>query len=198
MRFLGFLVFLGGIALSFGPTEWLDGWFSREIIRERVHSGEGFTPVSVALSPAMAPVAILIEMRERGAYDPADGAAALAVVATQNGKQAFATAVNFTAEDRGIDPQGIAVYSKQIGRVAELTNAEYRFVVSEGDAEPIDIEAVDIVLLANAFAAKPDFGFYGNIAIWLGVAMFVIGLRRRRNAAAEAPPPAPKWGRDGG
>ena len=137
-------------------------------------------------------------MREGGQYQPALGEAALTLTATHQGRSAFAGAVVFSEADRLKSPAtGATEYSKNIGRIADLSAGIYVFAAGEGDAENIALQSVELVLLANAFATMPDVSTYGTVLIWLGAGMFVLGLRRRNRTADNELPAPSKWGRGG-
>jgi hypothetical protein len=199
VRLLGLLLFIAGLALSFAPAATFSQFLGREIARETVFEDGAFREAVVDLNPALAPAAFRLRIEEDGRYDPASGQAALAVVISHSGQSGFAAPVIPTERDRAPEAvqSGAVVYDVAVTRFSELVSGPYRFTVSEGDADEIGLTRVDLVVQANAFVEPPDFAFYGNVALWLGAALFFIGLRRRnRNRAANpSEPPAPKWGR---
>jgi hypothetical protein len=199
MRFLGFLLFAAGLTLSFAPANILSMVIGREAARAALYASGAFSPATLQLSPAMAPAVIRIEMREGGAYDPASGDAALALVIGQGGATRYAEPLAFVAADRDEAADGTVLYARDVTRFTTPAEGDYQFTLSEGDADPIDLRSVDVVVLANALAGPEDLGFYGNILMWVGALLFFLGLRRRKPAKADTPeppaPPAPKWGR---
>ena len=198
MRWLGVLVFLAGLALSFGAETIFQRATSREIARAAIYENGLFKPFDIDLGSSQAPLGLQLIMREGGQYKPALGEAALTLTATHKGRSAFAGAVVFGDSDRLKSPvTGAAEYSKNIGRIADLTAGSYVFAAGEGDAENIALQSVELVLLANAFETIPDVSTYGTILIWLGAAIFVFGLRRRNRTADNQPPAPSKWGRGG-
>jgi hypothetical protein len=197
VRILGLLLFIAGLALSFGSKAIFDAATSREIARFNVYENGTFKPAEFDLGPSQAPLGLKVEMSEtgQGQYIP-DAGAALTVIATHEGRSTFTSAVTFSEEDRTSTPgTGPAIYAKKIGRIAELSDGTYKFVVSEGDADAIALESVELVLMANAFTEMPDFSTFGTVLIWLGAALFVLGLRRRNRVDPGAPAAPSKWGR---
>ena len=198
MRWLGFLVFLAGLALSFGAAAIFQTATSREIARAIIYENGAFSPFDIDLRPSQAPLGIQLIMRESGQYNPALGEAALTLTATHQGRSAFAGAVVFSEADRlKSSATGATEYVKNIGRIADLTAGSYVFSAGEGDAENIALQSVELVLLANAFETMPDVSTYGTILIWLGAGLFVIGLRRRNRVIDGQPAATSKWGRGG-
>jgi hypothetical protein len=201
MRIFGLLSFLIGLALSFAPEEVFSQFLGREIARETVFENGAFREAIVDLSPALAPAAFRLRIEEDGRYVPASGQAALAIVISHSGQSGFAAPVIPVEEHRSAEAgeTGAVIYDVPVTRFSELASGPYRFTVSEGDADEIGLTRVELIVQANAFAETPDFAFYGNILLWIGAAMFFIGLRRRNRARAANPaePPAPKWGRGG-
>ena len=198
MRWLGFLVFLAGLALSFGAAAIFQTATSREIARALIYENGSFKPFEIDLGPSQAPLGLKIIMREGGQYSPALGEAALTLTATHQGRSAFAGAVVFSEANRLNSPAtGAAEYTKNISKITDLSSGSYVFSAGEGDAENIALQSVELVLLANAFETIPDVSTYGTILIWLGAGLFVIGLRRRNRAAENQPPAPSKWGRGG-
>jgi hypothetical protein len=202
MRFLGFLLFVLGLVLMLAPSAITSRIVDREIARAAIYENGAFQPFDIELGPAQAPVAIIIRLEEGGAYEVGDGTAALALVASSAGRSVFAQAVTFDNADwiePASDPASTetVIYEKRIGRIAELAGGSYRFEASEGDAEPISLQRVELVLRANAFAV-PDVSNFAIAMVWVGVILWVIGQRRRARklvANPPPPPPAPKWGK---
>jgi hypothetical protein len=198
VRIIGFLVFVAGLLLSFGSSYLFNAATSREIARFTVYQGGAFQPADIDLGPSQAPLGIRVELAEggQGQYVPDLGAAAFTIIATHEGRTTFTNAVSFSEDDRTSAPAtGLTTYAKNIGQIAELSNGKYKFIVGEGDADGIALQTIELVLLANDFTEMPDVSTLGTILIWLGAALFFIGLRRRNRVAVDAPPEPSKWGR---
>jgi cytochrome c biogenesis protein CcdA len=58
-------------------------------------------------------------------------------------------------------------------------------------------DAISTILEASPSAIIPYISTLGTVLMWLGAALFVLGLRRRNRVDPSAPPAPSKWGRGG-
>jgi cytochrome c biogenesis protein CcdA len=56
-------------------------------------------------------------------------------------------------------------------------------------------DAISTILEASPSAIIPYISTLGTVLIWLGAALFVLGLRRRNRVDPAARPAPSKWGR---
>jgi hypothetical protein len=204
MRLFGFLVFALGLVLMLAPRLVTDQLVDREIARAVVFENGEFKPFEIDLGPSRAPLAIVVRIEEGGDYEQGSGMAALTLVASHDGRSAFAGAVAFDNAD-WIEPENdqtsanAVLYEKRIGRIAELFSGTYRFTAAEGDAEAIALQRVELILRANSFG-KPDLTNLAIAMVWIGAILWFIGQRRRVRRMASTPvkperPDSTKWGR---
>ena len=58
-------------------------------------------------------------------------------------------------------------------------------------------DAISTILEASPSAIIPYISTLGTVLMWLGAALFVLGLRRRKRVEPATPTAPKKWGRGG-
>ncbi|MEW9837164.1 hypothetical protein [Mesorhizobium marinum] len=202
MRVVFFLILLAGLGAGIGYPWAVANFSGREIGTFRVYDrGGAFRPVTVALSPSDAPVRVLVDMTAVAPPEFASSGTALTLTASVDGRTVLARMLTFfEAKPQERSPQlREKIYRDEAGVLSDIAGGDYAFVVGRGDAEGIEIAAVDLVLRAGAGRLDPRLQPLGFALAAVGFIGFVLAMRRGRRARKQASaPPTPRWGRDGG
>ena len=203
MRFLSVLVLIAGAAIGiFYP--WAMSNFSGHAIGTwRVYEGGRFRPVTVKLAASDAPVRVLVDMTAR-AERIASQRTALTLTAASGGRTALAATLSVTTREspRQVSPQlPDKIFRDEAGVIGTVTPGPYVFTVGPGDAEGIDMRAVDLILRAgtgsiDARARSAGYGLLGAGLLGL-VLSLVFGRGNKPPQNPNSQPPAPRWGRNG-
>jgi hypothetical protein len=151
------------------------------------------------LSPADAPVRVLVDMTSIGSVTLSGAQTALTLTASLDGRTVLASTLTFAhQEPRPDSPQASGtIYRDEAGMIDPVEGGRYRFVIGPGDAEGIDMRSVELVLRAGAFDLDPRAVPVGYMLMAIGFIGFVLALRRGRKPKTPPAPPPPKWGRGG-
>jgi len=107
-------------------------------------------PVDTELLPQDAPVQVYVDLASSGSPQVGKGRAVLTLTASASGKTALAVPLSFEdAVSRDDTPQTPElIYRTRAGEIATIAPGarKYTFTVAPGDADEIDIGAVDLVL----------------------------------------------------
>jgi hypothetical protein len=201
MRMLFLLIFLIGAAIGIGYPYVIRNFSGHEIGTWRVYDRVGgFRPIEATLGATDAPVRVLVDVTSSAAPEGAENAAILTITAAAGGRTVMAETLGLAGatvrDDSPQTPQKI--YRTDAGEIAEVEDGVHKFTLGSGDAEGIDIEAVDLILLAGAGAYDPRAQPLGFSLMAIGFIGFVLALRRgkpERNPNSQ--PPKPRWGRGG-
>jgi hypothetical protein len=203
MRFLSVLVLVAGAAIGiFYP--WAISNFSGHAIGTwRVYEGGRFRPVTVKLTASDAPVRVLVDLTAR-AERIASQRTALTLTAASGGRTALAATLSFNHSDspRQVSPQTPdKIFRDEAGVIESVTPGPYVFTVGPGDAEGIDMRAVDLILRAGTGEidqrARPaGYGLMGAGLLGL-VLSLVFGRGGKPPQNPNSQPPPPRWGRNG-
>lgn len=200
MRILFALLLLAGIALGASP------WLTRTIAERplgtwRVYEATtGFTPVKAQLAPGNAPVAVSVEMTTSGLQTLPKGSALLTVTASTNGETVLARALDFAdAASRDTNPQmQEKVFHTAVAVIDPVQAGPYTFTVDRGDADGVQIRAVDLILSHDATAFDKRLQPIGFSLAAIGFIGLVLAFRHRSGVPPVNPnsqPPRPRWGR---
>lgn len=202
MRFLFVLLLIAGAAIGvFYP--WATGNFSGHAIGTyRVYEGGRFKPVTVRLEAADAPVRVLVDLTAR-AERVSSQRAVLTLTAAKGGRTVLASTLSFNHSDspRQASPQLTdKIFRDDAGVIEDVTPGAYLFTLGQGDADGIDMRAVDLVLRAGTGAIDERAAPVGYALMGVGLVGLVLSLvfggKRPQNPNSQ--PPAPRWGRNGG
>jgi hypothetical protein len=203
MRFLSVLVLVAGAAIGiFYP--WAISNFSGHAIGTwRVYEGGRFRPVTVKLTASDAPVRVLVDLTAR-AERIASQRTALTLTAASGGRTALAATLSFNHNDspRQVSPQTPdKIFRDEAGVIESVMPGPYVFTVGPGDAEGIDMRAVDLILRAGTGEidqrARPaGYGLMGAGLLGL-VLSLVLGRGGKPPQNPNSQPPPPRWGRNG-
>jgi hypothetical protein len=201
MRIVFLLILIAGLVLGIGYPFAVQNISGYEIGRYQAYDRQGgFRVVEENLSPADAPVRVLVDMTSIGSLTLSGVQTALTLTASLDGRTVLASTLTFAhQEPRPDSPQASgAIYRDEAGMIDPVEGGRYRFVIGPGDAEGIDMRSVELVLRAGAFDLDPRAVPVGYMLMAIGFIGFVLALRRGRSPKTPpAPPPPPKWGRDG-
>ncbi|MFU0503446.1 hypothetical protein [Pseudaminobacter sp. NGMCC 1.201702] len=205
MRSLFFIILLVGVAIGV-VYPWAAGNFSGgEIGSWRAYDRHlGFKPVVAQLSAENAPVRVLVDVTATGLPPTlAEESAVLTLTASRGERTVLADALSFhDAGVRDVSPQARQkIYRDDAGLISEVEDGAYTFILGPGDAEGVDIDAVDLVLRGKSFVVDERAQPIGFSLMAIGAIGLVIALRRgvggtRRNPNSQPPPR--RWGRGGG
>lgn len=198
MRFVSFLLLMGGLLLGFGYPWYIRNFSGAEIGTIRVYDRPGpFKSVTIALNRSDAPVRLLVDMQPIKGFIPAEKRTALTGTVQQGGNTLIAKQMTFVDGfnyDRN-SPQGPRVFRQSLGDINPVLDGDYVIQIDEGDYDGLQVAQVDLIILGNALSADPR-------AMPAGIAMTVIGaygfvrFRRKKPAKPNSPvPPKQRWGR---
>lgn len=202
MRLLFLLIFLIGAAIGVGYPYVIRNFSGNEIGTWQVYdSVGGFRPVEATLGATDTPVRVLVDVTSSAMPQATETAAVLTITAAAGGRTVLAETLGLAgATVRDDTPQTLQkIYRINAGSIAEIEDGVHTFTLGPGDAEGIDIESVDLVLLAGAGAYEQRAQPVGFSLMAIGFIGFVLALRRGRSERnPNSQPPKPRWGRGGG
>lgn len=203
MRFLSVLLIVAGAAIGvFYP--WATSNFSgRAIGAYRVYEGGRFRPVTVQLAASDAPVRVLVDLTALAERVASQQRTVLTLTAASGGRTVLASTLSFNHTDnpRQASPQLQGkIFRDEAGVIGTVSPGAYVFTAGPGDADGIDMRAVDVILRAGAGSVDERALPAGYWLIGIGLAGLVLSLvlgrggDRPRNPNSQ--PPAPRWGRN--
>ncbi len=200
MRVIFLLILLAGLAAGFGYPWWVTNVSGHEIGSYPAYAAGAFRPVTVPLTSAEEPVRVLVDLTAIAPPEFRDAGTVLTLTASAGGRTVLAETLSFhEAKPQEKSPQlREKVYRDEAGVIADVEDGDYSFVIGQGDAEGIQIKAVDLVLRGGAGTVDPRAQPVGYAASAIGFIGLVLSLRRRRERNPDSGPPAPRWGRGGG
>jgi hypothetical protein len=202
MRLIFLLIFLIGAAIGIGYPYAVRNLPGQQMGTWRVYdSVGGFRPVEVPLAAADAPVEVLVEVTSSSAPQAAGNAALLTITAASGGRTVLAATLGLAgAAVRDDTPQTLQkIYRIDAGSITEVEDGVHTFTLGPGDADGIDIQSADLILLAGAGAYDQRAQPLGFSMMAIGFIGFVLAMRRGRpERNPNSQPPGPRWGRGGG
>ncbi|AZO24713.1 hypothetical protein EJ070_31295 [Mesorhizobium sp. M1E.F.Ca.ET.045.02.1.1] len=204
MRFLSVLVLIAGAAIGvFYP--WAMSNFSGHAIGTyRVYEGGRFRSATVRLAASDAPVRVLVDLTARAERVASQQRTVLTLTAASGGRTALASTLSFNRTDnpRQVSPQlPDKIFRDEAGVIETVAPGAYVFTVGPGDADGIDMRAVDLILRAGTGSIDERAWPVGYALMGIGLAGLVLSLVfGRRNKPPQNPnsqPPPPRWGRGG-
>ncbi|MGB3391076.1 MAG: hypothetical protein WBA88_24200 [Pseudaminobacter sp.] len=204
MRFLFLLVLLAGAALGVFYPWFVNNFSGHEVGTWRAYErASGFKPVVAQLSASDMPVRVLVDLTAVGAPALVGTRTVVTLTAATNGRTVLADTLSFQGSRvRDESPQtNEKIFRAEAGVITAGEGGSYTFTLGPGDAEGIDMHAVDLILRGGAAPLDERAQPVGFSLMAIGVVGFVIAMRRRRGAGRQNPnsqPPPPRWGRNGG
>ena len=205
MRFLFVILLIAGAAIGiFYP--WAMGNFSGHAIGTyRIYEGGRFRPVTVQLAASDAPVRVLVDLTARAERVAGQQRTVLTLTAASGGRTALASALSFNHTDnpRQASPQlPDKIFRDEAGVIEAVTPGPYVFTVGPGDADGIDMRAVDLILRAGAGSIDERARPAGYTLMGVGLAGLALSLVLGRGGGGRpqnpnSQPPPPRWGRNG-
>lgn len=203
MRFLFVLILLAGAGIGIVYPWAMSNFSGHEIGTWRVYEQGRFKPVTVPLGARDAPVRVLVDLTAKAERIVSQQRTVLTLTAATGGKTVLASTLQFNHADnpRQASPQlPDKIFRDEAGAIAPVSPGPYLFTVGPGDADGIEMRAVDLVLRSGAGAidsrARP-VGFSLMAAGLIGLLL----ARRFRGGGSGRPenpnsqPPPPRWGR---
>ena len=205
MRFLFFLILLAGIAIGVVYPWAMTNFSGHEVGSYRVYEQGRFKPETVTLSAGDAPVRVLVDLTARAERIVSQQRTILTLTAATGGKTVLASTLQFNHSDnpRQVSPQlPDKIFRDEAGVIDKVTPGPYVFTVGPGDADSIDMRAVDLVLRAGTGSVDERAQPAGYTLMGIGLAGLALSLvfGRRGGGRPQNPnsqPPPPRWGRNG-
>ena len=201
MRLLFLLIFLIGAAVGVGYPYVIRNFSGHEIGTWRVYdSVGGFRPIQATLGATDAPVRVLVDVTSPAVPQAAENAAILTITAAADGRTVLAETLGLAgATVRDDTPQTLQkIYRIDAGAIAEVDDGVHTFTLGPGDAEGIDIQSAELILLAGAGPYDQRARPVGFSLMAIGFIGFVLAMRRGRpERNPNSQPPKPRWGRGG-
>lgn len=205
MRFLFVLLLIAGAAIGIFYPWAMSNFSGHAIGTYRVYDGGRFRPATVQLAASDAPVRVLVDMTARAERIAGQQRTVLTLTAASGGRTALASALSFNHTDnpRQASPQlPDKIFRDEAGVIERVTPGPYVFTVGPGDADGIDMRAVDLILRAGTGSIDERAEPAGYTLMGVGLAGLVLSLvfGRRGGGRPQNPnsqPPPPRWGRNG-
>jgi len=204
MRFLFVLILLAGAGIGIAYPWAMSNFSGHEIGTWRVYEQGRFKPVTVPLAARDAPVRVLVDLTAKAERIVSQQRTVLTLTAATNGRTVLASTLQFNHSDnpRQASPQlPDKIFRDEAGVIGTVTPGPYVFTVGPGDAEGIDMRAVDLILRAgtgsiDARARPAGYGLLGAGLLGL-VLSLAFGRGNKPPQNPNSQPPPPRWGRNG-
>jgi hypothetical protein len=158
----------------------------------------------VQLTASDAPVRVLVDLTARAERIASQQRTVLTLTAAGGGRTALAATLSFNHTDnpRQVSPQlPDKIFRDEAGVIEAVTPGPYIFTVGPGDADGIDMRAVDLILRAGAGSIDERVRLAGYALMGVGLVGFVLSLAFGRGGShpqnPNSQPPPPRWGRNG-
>ncbi|TPO13639.1 hypothetical protein [Mesorhizobium sp. B1-1-5] len=204
MRFLCALLLIAGAAIGILYPWAMSNFSGHAIGTYRVYEGGRFRPVTVQLAASDAPVRVLVDLTARAERVAGQQRTVLTLTAAHGGRTVLASALSFNHTDnpRQASPQlPDKIFRDEAGVIDRVTPGPYLFTVGPGDADGIDMRAVDLILRAGTGSIDERARPAGYTLMGVGLAGLALSLVfGRRGGGPKNPnsqPPPPRWGRNG-
>jgi hypothetical protein len=204
MRFLSVLLLIAGAAIGIFYPWAMSNFSGHAIGTYRVYEGGRFRPVTVQLTASDAPVRVLVDLTARAERIASQQRTVLTLTAAGGGRTALAATLSFNHTDnpRQVSPQlPDKIFRDEAGVIEAVTPGPYIFTVGPGDADGIDMRAVDLILRAGTGSIDERAQPAGYTVMGVGLAGLVLSLvfggrggGRPQNPNSQPPP---RWGRNG-
>lgn len=201
MRFLFLLILLAGIGIGVVYPWAMTNFSGHEIGTWRVYERGRFKPVTVPLAGRDAPVRVLVDLTTRAErIVVSQQRTVLTLTAATGGRTVLASTLQFIHSEnpRQVSPQlPDKIFRDEAGLIPSVNPGPYIFTVGPGDAEGIEMRAVDLVLRSGVGEIDSRAQPVGFSLMVVGLVGLVLALRfgGRRPQDPNSQPPPPRWGR---
>ncbi|RWE57387.1 hypothetical protein [Mesorhizobium sp.] len=204
MRFLFFLILLAGTGIGVVYPWAMSNFSGHEIGTWRIYEQGRFKPVTVSLAARDAPVRVLVDLTARAErIVVSQQRTVLTLTAATGGGTVLASTLQFNHSEnpRQVSPQlPDKIFRDEAGLIPTVSPGPYIFTVGPGDAEGIEMRAVDLVLRSGVGEVDQRAQPVGFSLMAVGLIGLVLAFRfggggRRQNPNSQPPPP--RWGRGG-
>ncbi|RWD38403.1 hypothetical protein [Mesorhizobium sp.] len=204
MRFLFFLILLAGTGIGVVYPWAMSNFSGHEIGTWRVYEQGRFKPVTVSLAARDAPVRVLVDLTARAErIVVSQQRTVLTLTAATGGGTVLNSTLQFNHSEnpRQVSPQlPDKIFRDEAGLIPTVSPGPYIFTVGPGDAEGIEMRAVDLVLRSGVGEVDQRAQPVGFSLMAVGLIGLVLAFRfggggRRQNPNSQPPPP--RWGRGG-
>ncbi|TIY04192.1 MAG: hypothetical protein E5V22_12140, partial [Mesorhizobium sp.] len=173
MRFLFFLILLAGTGIGVVYPWAMSNFSGHEIGTWRVYEQGRFKPVTVLLAARDAPVRVLVDLTARAErIVVSQQRTVLTLTAATGGRTVLASTLQFNHSEnpRQVSPQlPDKIFRDEAGLIPTVSPGPYIFTVGPGDAEGIEMRAVDLVL-------RSGVGEVDHRAQPVGFSLMAVGL----------------------
>lgn len=204
MRFFSILLLIAGAAIGVFYPWGMSNFSGQAIGTYRVYEGGRFRPATVRLAASDAPVRVLVDLTARAERVASQQRTVLTLTAASGGRTALATTLSFNHTDnpRQASPQlPDKIFRDEAGVIEKVAPGPYVFTVGPGDADGIDMRAVDLILRAGTGSIDERARPAGYALMGIGLVGLVLSLAFRHGAGhpqnPNSQPPAPRRGRNG-
>ncbi|TPN79575.1 hypothetical protein FJ988_22955 [Mesorhizobium sp. CU3] len=204
MRFLSLLLLIAGAAIGIFYPWAMSNFSGHAIGTYRVYEGGRFKPVTVQLAAGDAPLRVLVDLTARAERIAGQQRTLLTLTAASGGRTVLASTLSFNHTDnpREVSPQlPDKIFRDEAGVIETVTPGPYVFTVGPGDADGIDMRAVDLILRAGTGSIDERAQPAGYTLMGIGLSGLVLTLVFGRGDKPpqnpNSQPPPPRWGRNG-
>ncbi|RWE86925.1 hypothetical protein [Mesorhizobium sp.] len=204
MRFLFFLILLAGTGIGVVYPWAMSNFSGHEIGTWRVYEQGRFKPVTVLLAARDAPVRVLVDLTARAErIVVSQQRTVLTLTAATGGRTVLASTLQFNHSEnpRQVSPQlPDKIFRDEAGLIPTVSPGPYIFTVGPGDAEGIEMRAVDLVLRSGVGEVDHRARPVGFSLMAVGLIGLVLAFRFGGGGRPQNPnsqPPQPRWGRGG-
>lgn len=202
MRLLALVMFIAGLALGIAYPWAVREKSGRDLGTLRLQdSAGGFHPVRLTVAAGDLPLRLTLDVTAVLPKPPPASGALFTLTATQPGRTLLASAFDgagaVVRDDAPQTPQQI--YRIEIGTIDGVAPGEISFTPGPGDAEGIDLQAVDLLVTGRARSVDERAQPLGFSLAAIGFILLVLSFRSsaRTPANPNSQPPPPRWGRGG-
>ncbi|TGQ51705.1 hypothetical protein EN836_22465 [Mesorhizobium sp. M1C.F.Ca.ET.193.01.1.1] len=204
MRLLSVLLLIAGAGIGVLYPWVMSNFSGHEIGTYRVYEGGRFRPVTVQLKASDAPIRVLVDLTAKAERVASQQRTVLTLTAASGGRTAIASTLSFNHTDnpRQVSPQlPDKMFRDEAGVIEEVSPGPYVLTVGPGDADGIDMRAVDLVLRAGTGSIDERARPAGYALMGIGLVGLILSLVFGRGGGRpqnpNSQPPPPRWGRSG-
>ncbi|PLP58705.1 hypothetical protein CYK37_13610 [Mesorhizobium loti] len=202
MRKFFLLLILAGIALGFIYPWAVQNFSGEELGTWHAYQDGRFKPVTVSLKAGTGPVRVFVDLTTNADRIQAFDRTVLTLTAAAGNRTVLAQRLSFSGNPtpREQSPQLTdKIFRDEAGLIAVDEADTYVFTLGLGDADNLQIKAVDLVLRSGAAVPDARIRQAGFGLIGFGVFCLMLAIRFGRSRLPDSPeaPPKPRWGRGG-